>query len=82
MPAEIRMLEDLEALVDQHGLRGVLVALADIARLKADHVQTNWQDKGLAAAWNRAGSAIDRTTDNPVICLLADAEGRRKDTRS
>jgi hypothetical protein len=37
----------------------VLSMLSDIASEKADHIRSNWQDKGLAIAWDKACSYID-----------------------
>jgi hypothetical protein len=54
------MLDTLERLVDEHGLRAVLEALAEVCGGKAEHVLANWQDKALAKAWDRAGSTLER----------------------
>lgn len=48
----------LEALVDGASLQGVLMALSDICGEKAEHVRTNWQDRGLARQWDTACGAI------------------------
>jgi len=50
----------LEALVDTNGLSTVLLALVDICNLKVEHIETNWQDRGLAKLWSKAGLAIER----------------------
>jgi hypothetical protein len=49
----------LERFVDMVGLDNVIAALREICYEKADHVQTNWQDKKLAAVWNRRGNRLD-----------------------
>lgn len=48
----------LEMLVDATSLQGVLMALSEICDEKAEHVQTNWQDRGLARQWATACGAI------------------------
>jgi hypothetical protein len=48
----------LEELVDKHGLRAVVDALAGVCADKAEHVRTNWQDQALARAWDKAGLAL------------------------
>lgn len=53
--------QTLESLVDAYGLTNVLASLAAIALEKADHVEVNWQDAGLARAWRNASVALDRT---------------------
>jgi len=50
----------LEAMVDKVGLDNVLYALAHIARMKADHIEVNWQDKPLARCWGDNANKIER----------------------
>ena len=52
--------EVLEALVDRAGLRNVVYALACIARAKAEHIRTNWQDDLLAKLWDRNAGTLER----------------------
>lgn len=54
MPRETRSLEELEAIVDQFDMGQVMVMLADICTLKAEHIRENWQDEPLARAWEQA----------------------------
>lgn len=42
----------LEAMVDTAGIRNVAFALSQICGAKAEHIQTNWHDAGLAKLWN------------------------------
>ena len=49
--------EDLEALVDRHGLLHVLTGLELVCEEKAEHIRANWQDRKTAAFWDRAGKA-------------------------
>jgi hypothetical protein len=48
----------LEGLVDASSLQGVLMALSEICGEKAEHIRTNWQDRGLARQWDTACGAI------------------------
>lgn len=50
--------EQLEQLMDNYGLPRLLAEMADIAYGKAEHVQSNWQDKTLAAQWTRCGAKL------------------------
>lgn len=50
----------LENLVDRTSLIEVLEALSEIAGLKQEHVQANWQDSGLAKAWGQASFHVAR----------------------
>jgi hypothetical protein len=49
----------LEDLIDQHGLSAVMDALADVCRAKADHVAANWQDETLALRWEKWPDVIE-----------------------
>ncbi len=51
-------IESLEKLVDGASLQGVLMALSEICGEKAEHVRTNWQDRGLARRWDTACGEI------------------------
>jgi hypothetical protein len=62
-PRVASMLEDsLESLVDgqDDGLQGVLDALALVCRAKAEHLESNWQDKAAAKWWTSAAKKIER----------------------
>ena len=48
----------LEALVDRVGLSGVVESLERIARDKADHLRTAWQDGASAKNYEAAASLI------------------------
>jgi hypothetical protein len=59
MDAIDELTESLEKLIDDYGLLGVMLAAAEICRLKAAHVRTNWQDKELAKRWIRAAKKLE-----------------------
>jgi hypothetical protein len=48
---------DLEALIDAHGLYAVTTALANICHGKSEHLAANWQDAPAAKRWTRAAIA-------------------------
>lgn len=49
---------DLEQLVGELGLYGVVELLADIASEKAAHIESNWQDRKLAAQWMKTAKLL------------------------
>jgi hypothetical protein len=59
MNRPLNLTEQLEQLVDQHGLKAVLLDLAFICSDKEDHILSNWQDKVTAKAWARASKICD-----------------------
>lgn len=52
--------EHLEQLIDAYGLPRLPATFAEIAHAKAEHVQTNWQDKQLAGQWTIAAQKLER----------------------
>jgi hypothetical protein len=50
----------LEAMVDGVGMTNVLYALAHICWAKANHLETNWQDRATAYLWRVGGNKLDR----------------------
>ena len=57
----------LEDLLDKHGLRLVLSSLENVCHEKAEHIQTNWQDKLLAAKWTKAAKRIGRALNFDMV---------------
>jgi hypothetical protein len=51
---------DLEDMIDKNGLRTIASLLIDICREKAEHIETNWQDKTTAKPWARAAKEFER----------------------
>lgn len=51
---------DLEVMVDKIGVDRVALCLANVCHLKAEHVLSTWQDKGLAREWTRAAKLLER----------------------
>lgn len=51
--------EEMEGLIDTHGLYNILECLAVICYEKQDHINTNWQDRKLAEAWGRIGARLE-----------------------
>lgn len=52
------IIEKLEELVDSHGIKGVLAALEEVCRLKADHLSSFWQDYDVANEWDKNAKRI------------------------
>lgn len=52
--------EQLEAMIDAHGLLHVLCGLELICDEKAEHIRANWQDRDLAKEWNKASTQCKR----------------------
>ncbi len=53
-------MEQLEAMVDAVGPRNVAYAVARICALKAEHLESNWQDRETAKVWERCQAAWDK----------------------
>ncbi len=51
--------EQLESLIDQHGLPQVLEAMAQVCYEKAEHIAVNGQDVSLAKSWMQQGKRIE-----------------------
>ena len=50
----------IESLIDSSSLANVVDALTTICYEKADHIDSNWQDHGLARMWTKAGKSIEK----------------------
>jgi hypothetical protein len=59
--------EALEAIMDRTDPRTVLSVLSEICWAKAQHVLTNWQDKGLAKRWGKVARVMDRASTVPCV---------------
>lgn len=59
--------EQVEALIDQHSLLDVLVAIECACGDKAEHIRHNWQDRKLARLWDSASKAVGRAIRHPSI---------------
>lgn len=51
--------ESLEEYIDRHTLATLLEKIANVCRDKSEHVQTNWQDEGLAAHWETRAKRLE-----------------------
>lgn len=60
----------LEAMIDESGLGDVLDALAEICEEKAEHVESNWQDRSLARLWTRAGAHVRKSAKSSAVKAL------------
>lgn len=59
--------DQLEALVDSASLSAVLVALAEVAAEKAEHLRSNWQDAVSARTWDAASRKVDSLSMRLVV---------------
>ena len=65
--------ELLEAFIDRSSLFAVLEMIQVICEEKAQHVELNWQDQGLAIAkmWARAAKRVSEAANSyPVMQLI------------
>jgi hypothetical protein len=51
--------DELEALIDKYGLRNIAISLTIVCNSKSQHIEENWQDRGLARQWRNAAKAFD-----------------------
>lgn len=54
----IKMMDQLEPLVDQSSVAEVVEALAEVCWAKSEHIRSNWQDEQLAICWERCGNQL------------------------
>lgn len=47
----------LEAMIDKVGTRNVAYAMARLCQLKAEHLESNWQDRETARIWDKCANA-------------------------
>lgn len=52
----------IESLIDKHGLQMVLDSLATVCGEKAEHLAVTWQDTASAKAWANAAQQLDELT--------------------
>ena len=50
--------QTLEGMMDVMGLKAILMVLQSICYAKADHIEDNWQDYGLAREWKTTGNTL------------------------
>lgn len=53
------MKEQIEKLIDTHGVVNVLHAISEICGEKADHIRSSYNDKVLAKAWDANAGIIN-----------------------
>lgn len=51
---------ELEQIIDENSLSGILKLIARICDEKSDHVHTNWGDRKLGVQWHVAARKIER----------------------
>lgn len=55
--------DELETAIDKTSLGELLGAISAICSEKADHVRSNWGDRGLARAWDKMADRIGKLAD-------------------
>lgn len=58
--------QELESMIDRHGLTHVVTALALICAEKAEHIRANWQDATTAKAWDADARTLTKAAR--LIC--------------
>jgi ribosomal protein S15P/S13E len=63
-----QMKESLESMLDRApgGLKEILNLLAEICQEKADHLESNWQDRISAQGWMNVADKISELTDELI----------------
>ncbi len=56
------LIDRLEAMVDSHGLRGVLTALEEVCTIKSQKLLEKGQDEATAKVWSKNLAAIQRAS--------------------
>lgn len=53
----------IEPSIDKYGLAMIVEILGDIAELKSQHIEENWQDKPLARLWQSDAKKLFSVAD-------------------
>lgn len=62
--------DELEQMIDRHGLASVLSMVADICYEKSEHIESNWQDRQLAKLWTKCGTKLHATATSALVKAL------------
>lgn len=54
-----KLQEQLEGLIDKHGIKAILQASATICFIKSSYVLEEWQDAPASKSWKSIGRSID-----------------------
>ncbi len=60
----------LEELIDSIGVGSVLEAISEICEEKAEHIESNWQDRVLAKLWQKVGKRIGALSRSTLVRTL------------
>lgn len=61
---------EIEQMIDRHGLPSILGALSAICSDKAEHIRTNWQDENTAKLWDSANRDLYRQSERAVYTAI------------
>jgi hypothetical protein len=53
----------IESMMDRAGVSEFLTVVQEVCNEKAEHVLTNWQDKGLARDWRLLADKVSRAAE-------------------
>lgn len=70
-PLEDTFAEQLEQLIDSHGVTHALERVAEICSGKAEHIRSNWQDESLASDWDAAAARIVTCAGSPAVSRVS-----------
>ncbi len=56
--------DDIEGMIDRLSLYDVLDAVVEICELKAEHLESNWQDATSAKRWRKYGKMVSGVCDH------------------
>ena len=59
-----KLIDQLEKMVDETSLADVLESLAELCVLKAEHLESNWQDRRSASVWTKDARRIETVLAN------------------
>jgi hypothetical protein len=59
------MENQLEGLIDAHGMFKVLAAIYNVCTDKASHLAENWQDDETSRAWQNGANTLDNAISYP-----------------
>jgi hypothetical protein len=62
----VSVTEQLEALIDAHGLTHIVTGLVLVCSEKAEHIRHNWQDRTTAKAWDADARTLEKAAR--MIC--------------
>ena len=63
--------DQLEEILDHCALDTLIYMLSEVCALKAEHLESNWQDAKSAKLWSRAGRYLDSASQNVAVSQVS-----------